>query len=95
MDSKTEMRVVSPEEERAQEILRQKAGWDGGYPIAVKWDGNAQSEDVKKVKVIQASGDDHCYWVADAVSALVLFEKGHSLETSPLVLAKRVTFRGR
>jgi len=95
MNPKTETRVVSPEEERAQEILRQKAGWDGGYPIAVKWEGKATPEDLKNLSIIQASGDDHCWWLRDAVSALVLFKKGHSLETSPLVLAKRVTFGGR
>ena len=95
MDPKTEMRVVSSEEKHAQEILSQKAGWDGGYPIALRLDGKAKLKDLKGLNLVQVSGDGPYCWVGDAVSALALFEKGHSLETSPLVLAKRVTFGGR
>lgn len=94
MEEQVNLRKTSPEEEHAQEVLRQR-GWDGGFPIAVKWEGKATPDDLKKVNLLQTSGDDRCFWVKDAVSALYLVERGHALETSPLVLQKRVTFCGK
>ena len=88
-------RVISADGERmAQRILTQEAGWDGKFPIPVQWNGNAKASDMESVKLVHASGDDKCFWVKDAASAVILLFLGHALETAPEVLAKRVTFKG-
>ena len=88
------MRVVASDRNKlAKKILRSEAGWDGKCPIPVKWFGGIGVDDLMGISLIHTSGDDECYWVADPVSALVLFLKGHDLEKAPEVLAKRKTFK--
>lgn len=88
------LRVVSADrKKRAEVILKQEAGWDGKYPIPVKMFGGAKAEELSSINLIHTSADDKCYWVEDAVSALILFLKAHNLETSPAILAKRKTFK--
>lgn len=88
------LRVVSADrEKRAMIILKREAGWDGKYPIPVKKFGGVKQEELGSINLIHTSGDDGCYWVSDAVSALMLYFKAHDLEKSPEVLCKRKTFK--
>ena len=87
-------RIVTPDrKELAKRLLKDEAGWDGKKPIPVKWFGGAGEEDLLGIDLINTSGDDHCFWVKDPISALVLFLKGHDLEHDSGVLAKRKTFK--
>jgi hypothetical protein len=88
------MHVVVPDREKlAKRILKEEAHWDGKKPIPVKWLGAAGTDDLSGIELVHTSGDDHCFWVADPISAMVLFLKGHDLERNPDVLAKRKTFK--
>lgn len=86
--------ALSPDrEERAKEVLKQ-LGWNEKFPIPVKWDGNAKSEDLRLVNIVHTSGDDKCFWLRDAVSAVILFFLGHDLENSKEILKKQDAFNG-
>jgi hypothetical protein len=87
------MRVVTPDREKlAKRLLKSEAGWDGKRPIPVKWLGAAGADDLGGIELVHVSGDDCCLWVADPISAMVIFLKGHDLEHDSGVLAKRKTF---
>ena len=86
--------VTADREERAKRILKNEAGWDGKFPIPVAYFGGAKvSELCEDFNLIHASADDQCCWVGDAVSACVLFLRGHDLVKDPEVLSKRKTFK--
>ena len=88
------LRVVTLDrEKRAKRILKQETNWDGKLPIPVEWFGGASMEELAGIDLIHTSGDDQCIWVGNAVSALVLYMKGHSLVEDGTVLAKRKTFK--
>ena len=89
------MRVVVPNRERrAKRFLKNEAGWDGNFPIPVTYFGGVKvSELGDDFNMIHASADDQCYWVGDAVSAAILYLKGHNLVKDQTVLAKRKTFK--
>ena len=89
------MRVVVPDrEKRAKGFLKNEAGWDGRFPIPVTYVGGAKvSELGEDFNLIHASADDQCYWVGDAVSAAILYLRGHNLVKDQAVLAKRKTFK--
>ena len=85
--------VVLDREKRAKRILKSETNWDGRFPIPVTWFGGVSMEELAGIDLIHTSGDDKCIWVGNAVSALVLYMKGHSLVENETVLAKRKTFR--
>lgn len=89
------MRVVVPDrEKRAKGFLKNEAGWDGKLPIPVSYFGGVKlSELSEDFNLIHASADDQCYWVGDAVSAVILYRRGHNLVKDQTVLAKRKTFK--
>ena len=92
---KKRMHVVSGDrEERAVRILKMEAGWDGKFPIPVYYFGSTKLNDsvVNEIDVLHCSGDDKCLWVGTAVSALLLFFRGHDLVKDEKILAKRATF---
>lgn len=95
MDKALRLRVVSADREmRAMAMLKREAGWDGKYPIPVKWlFGEKIEEDLIGVNLLCTSDEDKCFWVGDAVSALNLYMKGYDLETELTVLAKRKTIK--
>ena len=89
-----ELHVVTLDrEKRAKRILKQETNWDGKLPIPITWFGGANMEELAGIDLIHTSGDDQCIWVKNAVSALVLYMKGHSLVEDKSVLAKRKTFK--
>ena len=88
------LRVVTLDrEKRAKRILRQETNWDGKLPIPVTWFGGVSMEELAGIDLVHTSGDDKCIWVGNAVSALVLYMKGHSLVEDDAVLNKRKTFK--
>lgn len=90
------LRQVSDDrEERAKRILKQEAGWDGKYPIPVSYFGASKVKELEQMDefdLIHSSGDDRCFWVNTAVSALILYFRGHDLIKDQRVLLKRKTF---
>lgn len=85
--------VVLDREKRAQKILKQEAGWDGKFPIPVTFAGGCKLTELDEdFNLIHASGDDQCCWLGDAVSAAILYLRGHDLIKDKSVLAKRKTF---
>ena len=91
----SKMRIVIPNrEKRAKGFLKNEAGWDGKFPIPVTYVGGAKvSELGEDFNLIHASADDQCYWVGDAVSAAILYLRGHNLVNDKTILAKRKTFK--
>lgn len=85
--------VTLNREKRAKRILKQETNWDGKLPIPVEWFGGASMEELAGIDLVHTSGDDKCIWVGNAVSALILYMKGHSLVEDKAVLIKRKTFK--
>ena len=87
------LRVVTLDrEKRAKRFLKTEAGWDGKFPIPVSYEGGAKVGELDKdFNLIHASADDRCLWVGDAVSAAILYLRGHNLVKDQAVLAKRNT----
>lgn len=87
------MQVALPDrEELAKKTLMEMADWDGNFPIPVKWLGGICMKDLHCLQIVHISGDDSCLWVANAVSALVLYYLGHDLETNTQILEKRKSY---
>ena len=89
--------VVLDREERARRILKQETDWDGEFPIQFSYYGGSTIEEIgelgDQLNIIHVSGDDHCLWLGDAVSASILFLLAHDLVKDPSVLAKRESFK--
>jgi len=90
------MRTVSDDrEDRARRILKAEAGWDGEYPIPVSYFGGSKLKELEilsEFDLLHCSADDQCIWVETAISACILFLRGHDLVKDKRILAKRVTF---
>ena len=85
--------VTLDREKSAKKILERETNWDRKFPIPITWFGGASMKEFAGIDLIHTSGDDHCIWVGNAVSALVLYMKGHSIIEDKAVLAKRKTFK--
>jgi len=97
MDKTTrKLRIVTLDREKcAREFLISEAGWDGKFPIPVAYFGAMKIKDLNEemLNLVHVSGDDQAIWVGDAVSASILYLKGHDLVKNPDILAKRSTFK--
>jgi hypothetical protein len=84
---------VTPNKEKlAKRLLKEESKWDGKYPIPMTWFEGGRIEDLGAVDLVLISEEDKCCWIANAVSAMVLYLKGYCVVKDPKILAKRKEF---